>query len=88
MDRSTVRYCALFLFVSLPVSADSEPGTRYEQGTGFTLETADGEASLTIGGRIQFRETYTDFDRDRGMGDNFLGRLSILIGTKRWTACQ
>ena len=46
------------------VAEDAE-GT-YKPGKGFTLQTSDGDHKMNVGGRIQARYTYTDFDSDTG----------------------
>ncbi len=42
--------------------AKSKPSFDYALGKGFTLTSPDEKFQLTLGGRTQFRYTYTDFD--------------------------
>jgi phosphate-selective porin OprO and OprP len=41
----------------------------YKLGKGFTFTTADEKFQLTLGGRMQFRYTYTDLDNNASKSD-------------------
>ena len=58
------------LFLMLGSLAWSDTVTiQHKPGKGFKVETPDGEFTLTLGGRIQLRHTYEDFDHDRDEDD-------------------
>jgi hypothetical protein len=46
--------------------ADDAPKLSYKPGSGFTFKTADGKFSLTTGGRIQVRGTYSAREDENG----------------------
>jgi phosphate-selective porin OprO and OprP len=46
--------------------ADDAPKLSYKPGTGFGFKTADGKFSLSLGGRIQVRATYSARDDENG----------------------
>ena len=44
----------------------------YKLGKGFTFTTSDEKFQLTLGGRMQFRYTFTDYDDNTAKSDNSL----------------
>ncbi|MEM7245286.1 MAG: porin [Acidobacteriota bacterium] len=56
---------ALAVALAFPAVAGNVDG-KYKPGKGFSFESADGSAKINLGGRIQARYTYEEFDSDRG----------------------
>lgn len=59
---------ALMLLACGTATAEEAEGS-YKPGKGFTWSTEDGDHAINIGGRIQARYTYLDYDADRSKED-------------------
>jgi hypothetical protein len=69
MQERCVALVAALALVGGGAASAEEPNGGYKPGKGFTWPTADGDNTINIGGRIQARYLYEDFDGARDLDD-------------------
>lgn len=65
MKSKLLSFGALMLLACGTAVAEDAEGS-YKPGKGFTWATEDGDNKINVGGRVQARYTFLDYDEDRG----------------------
>ncbi len=67
--KSTLLNFGLAMALGCGTAMAEEADVKYKPGKGYTWQTEDGANKMNIGGRIQARYTFEDYDEDRGDDD-------------------